>query len=151
MNNHYHLLLSPVEDDLANLSLFMKKLNMGYTKYFNEKYDRSGYLWQGKYKKIHIERDAHFNYIPHYIHLNPLDYSQPKWRLGKVLNVTNAIKSIGKYKWSSYLDYSGEVNFPNLIDKEVLKDTLGSKRDQENQLVGIISDFQKAKSSNFIE
>ncbi|MFT5037128.1 MAG: putative transposase, partial [Candidatus Azotimanducaceae bacterium] len=55
MDNHYHLLLSPVNDDLKNLSAFMRKLNMGYSKYFNEKYDRVGALWQGKYKSIHIE------------------------------------------------------------------------------------------------
>src|SRR5690606_27220182 len=41
MNNHYHLLVSPKDDDLKNLSAFMKKLNMGYAKYFNEKYERS--------------------------------------------------------------------------------------------------------------
>jgi len=37
MNNHYHLLLSPVDGELKNISLFMKKLNMGYAKFFNEK------------------------------------------------------------------------------------------------------------------
>ena len=151
MNNHYHLLLSPVEDNLENISLFMKKLNMGYAKYFNEKYERSGYLWQGKYKKVHIQRAAHFNYIPYYIHLNPLDYTQPKWRLGKVLHVTQAIKNVEKYKWSSYLDYTGTENFPSLIKKDVLGEILGTKREQENQMVGIISDFQKAKNALSIE
>ena len=52
MSNHYHLLLSPIDDDLSLLSRFMKKLNMGYARYFNERHKRSGYLWQGKYKKI---------------------------------------------------------------------------------------------------
>jgi len=151
MNNHYHILLSPVEDNLENISLFMKKLNMGYAKYFNEKYGRSGYLWQGRYKKIHISKDAHFNYIPYYIHLNPLDYSQPKWRQGKVLNVSSALNNLRKYKWSSYLDYIGETNFPLLIHTNVLKDFLGTKREQENQMVSIFSDIQKAKKADLIE
>jgi len=50
MPNHYHLLVMPRQDDA--ISLFMKKLNMGYAKYFNEKYDRSGALFQGEYKSI---------------------------------------------------------------------------------------------------
>ena len=50
MPNHYHLLIMPRQDN--TVSLFMKKLNMGYAKYFNEKYDRSGALFQGEYKSI---------------------------------------------------------------------------------------------------
>ena len=44
MPNHYHLLVSELEE--GGISLFMRKLNMGYAKYFNEKYERSGVLWQ---------------------------------------------------------------------------------------------------------
>jgi len=84
MNNHYHLLVSPIGDDLKNLSLFMKKVNMGYAKFFNEKYERSGYLWQGNYKKVQISNDAQFQYIPYYIHLNPLDFNYHQWREGSV-------------------------------------------------------------------
>lgn len=151
MNNHYHILLSPVEDDIANISLFMKKLNMGYAKFFNEKYKRSGYLWQGRYKKIHIERDAHFNCIPYYIHLNPLDYTSPKWREGKVLNLSSAQKSLQKYRWSSYLDHIGKENFPYVIEKNFMKDVLGSKNRQEKEIFGIITDFERANASNSIE
>jgi len=151
MNNHYHLFLSPVNDNIANLSLFMKKLNMGYAKYFNEKYDRTGYLWQGKYKKFQIERDPHFIYIPYYIHLNPLDYTRPKWREGKIQNASSAIANLRKYRWSSYLDHTSEKNFPSVIDRSVLKGTLGSRNEQEMEIRGIISDFERAKASNFIE
>src|SRR3989344_9023548 len=71
MPNHYHLLVSEIQE--GSLSLFMRKLNMGYAKYFNEKYHRTGYLWQGVFRKINVQRDAHFLHIPYYIHLNPLD------------------------------------------------------------------------------
>jgi putative transposase len=151
MNNHYHLFLSPVEDDASNLSLFMKKLNMGYAKYYNEKYTRSGYLWQGKYKKIHIERDSHFNYIPYYIHLNPLDYTNPKWRNGRVLNLSNALKSLQKYRWSSYLDHIGEDNFPYVIENNHIEDNLGSKYRQEKEIYSIITDSKLANYSKIIE
>lgn len=151
MDNHYHLLLSPIDDDMKNLSLFMKKLNMGYAKYFNEKYKRSGYLWQGKYKKIQIQKDGHFLHMPYYIHLNPLDYSHKEWREGSVKNKNKALKELRKYRWSSYLDYIGTKNFPSLITQELLGDTLGSHSAQETEISKIISDEDMATSADIIE
>lgn len=151
MNNHYHLLLSPLDDDPENVSLFMKKLNMGYAKFFNEKYTRSGALWQGKYKKILIERDAQFQYIPFYIHLNPLDYNFPEWRKGGVKKVRAALDWLAKWKWSSNLDYGGSKNYPSLIDTRILQGVLGSKAQQEASIRKIITDEVKAGGSFILE
>lgn len=151
MPNHYHLLLSPVNDDIKNLSLFMKKINGGYAKYFNEQYERSGYLWQGKYKKIHIERDAHFQYIPYYIHLNALDLKYPKWRTGEVRDVRAALKYLETYRWSSYLDYSGTKNFASLISKDLLNNVLGTKKQSESTIKNIIQSSELAIQSNTFE
>ncbi|MFT5037000.1 MAG: putative transposase [Candidatus Azotimanducaceae bacterium] len=151
MDNHYHLLVSPVNDDLARLSLFMKKLNMGYAKFFNEKYDRSGYLWQGRYKKIAVERDAHFLYLPYYIHLNPLDYKYPEWRSGNVTDFNAAIATLKGYRWSSYFDYSGTKNFPSLINKSVLGEILGSEVKQSQTIKQIVADQTLAAASERFE
>lgn len=123
MPNHYHLLLTPLSEN--GLSLFMKRLNMGYSKYFNEKYDRSGALWQGKYKKVHIQNDAHFLYVPHYIHANPLDMSYPEWRNQGIKNTKTMWETLLKYKWSSLRDYMGIKNFPSVIYTNDTKDILG--------------------------
>ena len=53
MGNHYHLLLSELVE--GGLSLFLRKLNVGYANYFNERYKRSGTLFQGRTKKILID------------------------------------------------------------------------------------------------
>lgn len=151
MDNHYHILLSPKDDNPVNISKFAKKLNMGYAKFFNEKYDRSGYLWQGKYKKIMIESDRQFVYIPYYIHLNPLDYTHPEWRDGAVKNPTEAVAELEKYRWSSFLDYQGIRNFPSLINTSVLKETLSSKQEQLKQIKNIIHTPKSANQSNIIE
>jgi len=151
MDNHYHLLLSPVDDDLTKISLFMKKLNMGYAKYFNEKYNRSGYLWQGKYKKIHIERDAHFIYIPYYIHLNPLDYSMPEWRQGVVKNLFAAEKFLSTYRWSSHLDYAGESNFPSIIQTENLSKILETPNDYKKSIGKVLNSTDIVSGSEKIE
>jgi len=147
MGNHYHLLLS--ERVERGISLFMQKLNMGYTKYFNEKYERVGTLWQGKYKKIAIERDAHFNYIPYYIHLNPLDLSFPEWREGNVKNPKKALALLRDYRWSSHLDYLGIKNFPSVTERSEILHLKPSA--YERELISIISTPEIATASAKIE
>ena len=151
MNNHYHLLLSPVNDDVKNISQFMKKLNMGYARYFNERHDRSGYLWQGKYKKILIERNAQFLYIPYYIHLNPLDYSLKEWRKGQLTAMEGVVNILQNYRWSSYLDYSGIKNFPSVIYKTVLSGELGDKGKQLVEIKNIVSRIGHNQGANQLE
>ena len=149
MKNHYHLLLSPVTEN--GISAFMQKLNMGYAKYFNEKYERSGVLWQGTFKKMHITRDAHFMYIPYYIHLNPLDFKYPEWRAGAVKNSEKALSYLRGYRWSSHLDYLGIKNFPSVIYPLQLADTLGNRTRYEREIKDIISDSRLAEDSYDIE
>ncbi|HEY4473582.1 MAG TPA: transposase [Candidatus Paceibacterota bacterium] len=129
MKNHYHLLLS--ERVEGGLSLFLRKLNVGYANYFNERYERSGTLFQGRTKKILIEKDAQFNYILHYIHLNPLDYLKGAegWRIrskGKgIKSAKAALDYLEHYRWSSYLDYCGKENFPSVVTTEFFGDAFG--------------------------
>lgn len=151
MDNHYHILLSPIDDDMANLSAFMRKLNMGYSKYFNEKYERSGALWQGKYKKIHIQKDPHFMYIPYYIHLNPLDKKFPEWRDGSVFDIEAALNYLSKYKWSSYLDYNDIKNYPSIIYRDLLTEVLVNKEQQLNNIKSIITKPEKAMAAEILE
>ena len=149
MPNHYHLLVSELEDN--GISLFMRKINMGYAKYFNEKYSRSGVLWQGTFKRIHIERDAHFLYVPYYIHLNPLDLTHSEWRTGNILDMTSVMENLKKYRWSSLLDYLGQKNFPSIINKEILSENLGTAKNQEKTIQQIISISDLAQGSSSIE
>ena len=151
MDNHYHLLASPVNNDAGYISLFMKKLNMGYAKYFNERYERSGYLWQGRYKKLKIEKDSHFLHTPHYIHLNPLDYSMSEWREGKISNFKKATALLSTYRWSSYLDYLGKDNFNSVINRELLDDVFGTAEQMLRNLKRIVTDSSVAEQSQKLE
>ena len=123
MPNHFHLMLKQKVDD--GIAKFMHKFGTGYANYFNLKYKRSGTLFQGKYKAIHIQRDAHFIYLPFYIHLNPLDMATPEWRDGKIDNISKAVEFLESYRWSSYLDYIGKKNFPSVTQREFLMDFFG--------------------------
>jgi putative transposase len=125
MPNHYHLLLKPVVEN--GVAQFMKKINGGYAKYFNDKYERSGALFQGRYKLVPITEEKHFIHLPYYIHLNPLDLVVPEWRERKIRtsDVHNVMKFLEKYRWSSYLDYIGKKNFPSVTQREFLTKFLG--------------------------
>lgn len=149
MPNHYHLMVSPVAEN--GISAFMQKINMGYSKYFNEKYERKGVLWQGKHKKIPVARDAHFLFLPYYIHLNPLDLIYPEWREGKVKNIEKALSYLEKYRWSSHLDYTGVHNFPSLIQRSVLADILGSRKKYEREICQMITMPSAARDTSDME
>lgn len=123
MPNHYHLLIKPYTDD--GLFKFMKKLNMGYARYFNEKYIRKGTLFEGRYKAIIVEDEAHFIHLPYYIHCNALDLAMPEWRKGEIRDLKKAMEFLETYRWSSFPDYIGKENFPSVIHQKFLLDFFG--------------------------
>ena len=125
MPNHFHLMLR--EKIEGGITEFMRKIGTGYTNYFNKKYDRVGPLFQGKFKSVTLERQAHLLYLPHYIHLNPLDLVMPEWRVKKVRSVDRALKFLETYRWSSYLDFIGKKNFPSVTQRDFLFSIYGSR------------------------
>jgi len=139
MPNHYHLLLSPKID--TGISQFMQKLNMGYSKYFNEKYKRKGTLFEGKYKSVAIKNESHFIYIPYYIHFNPLDLEAPEWRKEELKNYKKAMNFLNQYRWSSHLDFMGKKNFPSVTQRTFLLKVFGGQEDYKNSIKAHLKDF----------
>ncbi|HUO57935.1 MAG TPA: transposase [bacterium] len=90
MDNHYHLLL---ETPAGNLSAAMKHLNAVYTQKYNRRHERVGHLFQGRFKAIHVEKEAYLKELCRYVVLNPV-------RAGMV-------KRPGDWKWSSYRATAG--------------------------------------------
>lgn len=123
MPNHYHLLIRPLSD--TGLQSFVKRLNQGYSQYFNNKQDRSGALFESRYKVVPILSEAHFTHIPYYIHLNPLDLINSGWRDGELGDLNKATEFLNSYRWSSHLDYSGVSNFPSVTSREFMLDNFG--------------------------
>mgnify|MGYP001597938512 CR=1 FL=1 len=118
MPNHYHLLIRPKTDTAT--AEFMKKINGGYAHYFNKKHQRTGVLFQGKFKAVLLESNSHLMHMPFYIHCNPLDLVMPEWREGKLPNTKDALHFLENYRWSSFPDYIGKKNFPSVTSREFL-------------------------------
>ena len=99
MPNHFHLILKELVE--GGIAKFMHKVGIGYTMYFNKKYERSGHLFQGKYKHKEIDADFYLTYLTGYIHLNPV--------------MSGLVRRPEQYKYSSYLDYLGKKKTEFLV------------------------------------
>lgn len=86
MRNHIHLLVTPSTKDA--LSKMMQSVGRRYVRYFNDKYQRVGTLWEGRYRSTLVENEKYFLICSRYIELNPV-------RLGLVTDPEH-------YLWSSY-------------------------------------------------
>ena len=68
MPNHFRLLI--YQKEKKAIEFFMRSLATKYSQYFNKKYDRIGYLFQGTYKAVLVEQDSYLLHLSRYIHLN---------------------------------------------------------------------------------
>lgn len=115
---HYHLHLLPSEDN--NIALFMKKLNIGFAKYFNLKYKRKGSLFGSRYKGIIIETDFQADAVSRYISVvNPLDIYQPGWRENGLVDSKKAMEFLKNYPFSSFPDRIGKRKSKILALEEI--------------------------------
>jgi len=89
--NHYHFILK--EEVEGGISKFMQKLGTSYTKYFNNKYKRTGVLFQGKFKAKEIYSDESLNHISVYVNMN---YKHHKYDPKKDLVKTSVFEYLDK-------------------------------------------------------
>lgn len=92
MPNHFHLLLKQTSDE--GISKFMGLVQNSYTRYFNDKHQRQGHLFQGQFKAIRVETDEQLLHLSRYIHLNP--YSS---------FVVKSLEGLEGYPWSSLPEF----------------------------------------------
>ena len=105
MGNHFHLLLR--EKVLNGISAFMQKLSTAYAMYFNRKRERTGSLFEGKFRARHATDDDYLKYLFAYIHLNPVEHIEPTWKEKGIIDIKKVETYLAGYSYSSYLDYLG--------------------------------------------
>ncbi|MCM8768814.1 MAG: transposase [Candidatus Omnitrophica bacterium] len=114
MSNHFHLLLKEIRT--GGITRFLRKLATGYAMYFNEKYKRTGVLFDGRYKAKEIPNDSYLLHLTRYIHLNPLNLLLPDWKEKGVENWSDALSFLKDYRWSSLPDYLQIDNYRSILD-----------------------------------
>ena len=113
MPNHFHLLVKEISE--GGISKFMEKLGTGYSMYFNKKYKRTGFLFQGNFKAEHVDSDEYLKYLFAYIHLNPVKLIEPTWKETGIREKKKAEEYLGRYLHSSYSDYMGKDREEKMI------------------------------------
>src|SRR5512143_1054831 len=91
MDNHYHLM---IETPDGNLALGMRQLNGVYTQARNKRYNKTGHLFQGRYKAILIQKDTHLLEVCRYVVLNPVR--------------ARMVEKPEDWRWSSYRAAAGK-------------------------------------------
>lgn len=99
MDDHYHFVLYTRQ---ANLSMLMRHVNGVYTQLFNRRHGKVGHLFQGRFKAILVDRDAHLIKVCPYVELNPV-------RCGQVADPAD-------WPWSSYRAHIGQIDTPAWLD-----------------------------------
>src|ERR1700682_1624066 len=95
MNNHFHLVLETPE---PTLSRGMEWMNGKYAQWFNRRHDRSGHLFQGRFKGILVEKESYLLELIRYVALNPVR--------AKMVDRPEA------HRWSSYRATAGLETAP---------------------------------------
>lgn len=86
MTNHVHLLITPHSEN--GISKVMQYIGRYYVQYFNTQYQRTGTLWEGRYKATLLDSESYLLTCSRYIELNPVR--------------ARMVKDPEKYPWSSY-------------------------------------------------
>jgi len=111
MSNHYHLLIETPE---VGLSRGMRWLNQTYAEHFNERHERVGHLFQGRFKGILVEREGHLLELIRYIVLNPVR--------------SGSVKFAGDYRWSNYRATAGLERPPIWLEVDWTLEQFGADR-----------------------
>lgn len=105
MPNHFHLLVGEVKE--GGISKYMQRTQNAFTKYSNTKYEKSGHLFQGPFKAVHIKDDSQLLYLSAYIHRNPRQLKG--WKDKERF-----------YPWSSYQDYVSVNRWGILLKPDIV-------------------------------
>lgn len=125
--NHFHLLLKQKVD--GGVSEFMKRLAGGYVWWFNNKYDRSGVLFEGPFRSSHVSSNDYLLHVSVYVNLN---FRVHKYRDRALENIQ-----------SSWDEYMGACNPQDMIcTKDSILGQFKNKNAYENfaekSLMGIL-------------
>jgi putative transposase len=116
MTNHVHMLITPLVDQ--GISRMMQALGRRYVSYINKTHQRTGTLWEGRFKSSLIDSDQYLLTCMRYIELNPVRASM--------------VKHPSQYKWSSYQANAwGQKN--ELLKEHFLYTQLGDSSAEREQ------------------
>ena len=101
MGNHIHLL---IKEDEEKLELIFKRIGVRFVKWYNQKYQRCGHLFQDRFKSEVVDDERYLITVAGYIHQNPVK--------------AGICKNADEYPYSSYKEY---LKYPSLVDMDFVE------------------------------
>ena len=114
MPNHFHFLVEQLEDE--GISKFLSNFSNSYTRYFNTKNKRNGFLFEGRFKSVRIETNDQLIHVSRYIHLNP-----------STSYIVKKIEDLDDYRYSSFPEYIGKELSFQFCNKERIISNFSNK------------------------
>ena len=114
MPNHYHFLVR--QNGIIPARLLVQRVFNSYSKAFNKKYERTGTLFEGRYKVDPIETEEHLLHLCCYIHANPVK--------------DGFVKSLDEWAYSNYFEWIG-TRQGTLVDSAFVKSYFPKKGSYE--------------------
>lgn len=105
MPNHYHLLVRQDGDEPAGR--LPQRVFNSYTKAFNRQHDRSGTLFQGRYRSVHVDNDAYLLHLCRYVHANPV--------------LAGLVRQPADWAYSNYREWAG-MRKGTLVDRAFIRE-----------------------------
>jgi len=130
--NHYHFILRPLKKN--GCQKFMQRLGTGYTNYFNEKYKRSGSLFQGRYKSAHIKSDSKLKELSAYVNLN--------YKIHQLGSSTPKSSSWEEYMKIGNIRKEDEI----CINKDIILNHFGSVAEYKRFSDGVIEEILEIRN-----
>ena len=146
MSNHVHLLIRENTDPISRI---MSRIGTSYAWWYNQKYERSGHVFQGRYGSECVENDSYLLTVMRYIHNNPLK--------------AGIVSEPEEYQWSSIHAYYGSSEHPKgLSEPDLILETIHQNKDiaiqglrefmmQENEDKCIDHEIRKRKSDGEVK
>jgi len=131
MPNHYHFLLQQISE--GGISYFIKQFQSSYAHYFNKKNNKTGSVFEGRFKAVRVEDENQLIHVSRYIHLNP--YS--------AFLVKKPIE-LNKYPWSSLTEYI-DKNRRGFCETKAVLSEFKNKKDYHRFVLNCADDKNSLK------
>jgi len=128
--NHFHIILEQLTD--GGISEFMKRLGGGFTNYFNNRYKRSGALFQGVFKDVHIDTNEYLLHVSAYVNLND--------RVHKLGGETPKLVE----SMSSWGEYTNE-NIKGMCEKKIILEQFRNRDEYKELALSSLESIIKRK------
>jgi len=116
MTNHVHMLITPMAEHAV--SEMMQSLGRRYVRYINKEYNRTGTLWEGRFKSSLVDSERYLLTCMQYIEMNPVR--------------ANMVEHPAEYLWSSY-QCNAQGSKSELLEAHPVYAALGDSMDIRNR------------------